>query len=96
MKLKRKDSQIDSKSFVSWVYAVFQQHCMQKESVKLDKPVYAQMAILENSKILIYDSNTVQSVNSYTQIQAAFYWRFRLAMSARIQESRQKVFVRHK
>lgn len=31
MKLKRKDSQIDSKSFVSWVYAVFQQHCMQKE-----------------------------------------------------------------
>ena len=63
MKLKRKDSQIDSKSFVSWVYAVFQQHCMQKESVKLDKPVYAQMAILENSKILIYDSNTVQSAN---------------------------------
>lgn len=96
MKLKRKDSQIDSKSFVSWVYAVFQQHCMQKESVKLDKPVYAQMAILENSKILIYDSNTVQSANSYAQIQAAFYWRFRLAMSARIQESRRKVFVRHK
>ena len=63
MKLKRKDSQTDSKSFVFWVYAVFQQHCMQKASVKLDKPVYAQMAIFENSKILIYESITVQSAN---------------------------------
>ena len=28
---------------------------MRKESGKLDKPVYARMAILENSKILMYE-----------------------------------------
>ena len=37
------------------MYAVFQQPCMRKESGKLDKPVYARMAILENSKILMYE-----------------------------------------
>ena len=30
------------------------------------------MAILENSKILMYENNTAQSANSYTKIQAAF------------------------
>ena len=47
-------------------------------------PFYAWMAILENSKILMCESNTVQSAKLYTQIQAAFCWRFRLTMSTRI------------
>ena len=39
--MKEKRFSINGKSFVSWVYAVFQQPCMRKESGKLDKPVYA-------------------------------------------------------
>lgn len=62
---------------------------MPKESVRLNKLVYAAMTILDDGKTLIYDftttrskSSTVLNVNSYTQKD--FCWRFKRTLSTMI------------
>ena len=64
---------------------------MHRENVRLDKPVYAGMTILDNSKILMYDffsttrskSSTRRGVKSSKQTQTASSWRYKTTMSTR-------------
>ena len=57
---EKKKSQTDYESVYCGVHAFLQQlrrlACsMHRENVRLDKPLYAGMTILDNSKILMYD-----------------------------------------
>lgn len=104
---EKKKSQTDYESVYCGVHAFLQQlrrlACsMHRENVRLDKPLYAGMTILDNSKILMYD---LFLQHAHKAVQREVWTRLhrrRQPLAGDTKQrclqglGRQKVFVRHK